>query len=210
MEETARFAAENGFDSFLTTLLISPYQNHELLIQTGQEAAEKYQVEFLYRDFRSVFRQGQEGPRAGALSAKNTAGASSARKTATRSGPKNRSLPARDSGKIPRVRLRRGGAFFSNQKKEPLQAVPFSWLCPRTTHQLCRRQQKAFASSIEHSEMINHGETEGLIREHCCFCSCGACNAWKKCSKHLKRQDGKMPFNMPFQGWCKPRVNAWF
>ena len=56
MEETARFAAENGFDSFLTTLLISPYQNHELLIQTGQEAAEKYQVEFLYRDFRSVFR----------------------------------------------------------------------------------------------------------------------------------------------------------
>ena len=63
MEETARFAAENGFDSFLTTLLISPYQNHELLIRTGREAAKKYQVEFLYRDFRPVFRQGQEKAR---------------------------------------------------------------------------------------------------------------------------------------------------
>ena len=63
MEETARFAAENGFDSFLTTLLISPYQNHELLIRTGRETAKKYQVEFLYRDFRPVFRQGQEKAR---------------------------------------------------------------------------------------------------------------------------------------------------
>ena len=63
MEETARFAAEQGFDSFLTTLLISPYQNHELLIETGKAAAEKYGLEFLYRDFRPVFRQGQEKAR---------------------------------------------------------------------------------------------------------------------------------------------------
>ena len=31
LEETARFAAENGFDSFSTTLLISPYQDNDLL-----------------------------------------------------------------------------------------------------------------------------------------------------------------------------------
>ena len=35
LEETARFAAENGYDSFSTTLLISPYQNHELIIKTA-------------------------------------------------------------------------------------------------------------------------------------------------------------------------------
>ena len=28
MEATARYAAEHGFDSFTTSLLISPYQNH--------------------------------------------------------------------------------------------------------------------------------------------------------------------------------------
>ena len=31
MEETARYAAENGYDSFTTSLLISPYQNHEAI-----------------------------------------------------------------------------------------------------------------------------------------------------------------------------------
>ena len=39
LEETARFAAENGYDSFSTTLLISPYQNHELIIKTAQAKA---------------------------------------------------------------------------------------------------------------------------------------------------------------------------
>ena len=58
-EETAKFAAENGFDSFCTTLLVSPYQNHELLRKTAEEAAKKYGVEFLYRDFRPRFREGQ-------------------------------------------------------------------------------------------------------------------------------------------------------
>ena len=64
LEETARFAAENGYDSFSTTLLISPYQTHELLIKTGEAMAEKYGVEFLYRDFRPYFKEGQEKARA--------------------------------------------------------------------------------------------------------------------------------------------------
>ena len=63
MEETARFAAEKGFDSFTTTLLISPYQNHELLTETARQAGEKYGVSFLYRDFRPVFRDGQQQAR---------------------------------------------------------------------------------------------------------------------------------------------------
>ena len=31
LEQTAKFAKENGYDSFSTTLLVSPYQNHEAL-----------------------------------------------------------------------------------------------------------------------------------------------------------------------------------
>ena len=31
MEETARYAAQHGYDSFTTSLLISPYQNHEAI-----------------------------------------------------------------------------------------------------------------------------------------------------------------------------------
>lgn len=63
LEKTAQYAAEHGFDSFCTTLLISPYQNHELLRQIGQQAAVQYGVEFIYRDFRPLFRQGQQQAR---------------------------------------------------------------------------------------------------------------------------------------------------
>ena len=59
LEQTAKYAKENGFDSFTTTLLISPYQNHEELIRIGKEMAKKYGIEFLYRDFRPGFREGQ-------------------------------------------------------------------------------------------------------------------------------------------------------
>ena len=58
--ETARQAKEGGFDSFTSSLFISPYQNHELMKEVAQRAAEAYSVEFLYRDFRTVFRAGQE------------------------------------------------------------------------------------------------------------------------------------------------------
>ena len=59
LEQTAKYAKENGYDTFSTTLLISPYQNHEALKKIGEEMAEKYGLNFLYRDFRPGFRQGQ-------------------------------------------------------------------------------------------------------------------------------------------------------
>jgi len=52
-----------GYDAFTTTLLVSPYQNHELLIKVAEEVAEKYDVKFLYRDFRPGFREGQNEAR---------------------------------------------------------------------------------------------------------------------------------------------------
>ena len=59
LRETARFAAENGFDSVTSSLFISPYQNHELMRETAERAAFEYGVKFEYRDFRPYFKAGQ-------------------------------------------------------------------------------------------------------------------------------------------------------
>ena len=58
--QAAETAAREVFDAFTSSLFISPYQNHELMRQVAQRAAAEYQVDFLYRDFRPLFRQGQE------------------------------------------------------------------------------------------------------------------------------------------------------
>ncbi len=63
LEQTARFAAENGFDSFTSTLFVSPYQQHECMADIARQAAQKWGVSFLYRDFRSGFRAGQQQAR---------------------------------------------------------------------------------------------------------------------------------------------------
>jgi tRNA A37 threonylcarbamoyladenosine dehydratase/predicted adenine nucleotide alpha hydrolase (AANH) superfamily ATPase len=63
MERTAAFAAENGFDAFSTSLLISPYQNHDTIRFIGEELAAHYGIKFYYRDFRPLFRQGQNQAR---------------------------------------------------------------------------------------------------------------------------------------------------
>ena len=56
----AEAAAQGGFDSFTSSLFISPYQNHELMQEVAQRAAFEYGVQFLYRDFRPYFRAGQD------------------------------------------------------------------------------------------------------------------------------------------------------
>ena len=61
--EAARTAKDNGFDSFTSSLFISPYQNHELMRDVAERAASEYGVEFLYRDFRPYFRAGQDKAR---------------------------------------------------------------------------------------------------------------------------------------------------
>lgn len=58
--ETARYAAENGYDGFTSTLFVSPYQQHEKMKEIASLAAEKFGVEFFYRDFRPYFKEGQE------------------------------------------------------------------------------------------------------------------------------------------------------
>ena len=64
LEKTASAAAQEGYNAFTTTLLISPYQNHEALKRIGEEAGAKYGINFLYRNFRPLFREGQSAARA--------------------------------------------------------------------------------------------------------------------------------------------------
>ena len=65
--ETVRYAKEHGFDAFTTTLLVSPYQKHEELKKVCERLAEEYGIEFLYRDFRPGFYDGQAEARAAGL-----------------------------------------------------------------------------------------------------------------------------------------------
>ncbi|MBQ7445490.1 MAG: epoxyqueuosine reductase QueH [Clostridia bacterium] len=52
LEEAARYANENGFDYFTTTLSISPLKNALVLNSIGEKMSEKYGVRYLYSDFK--------------------------------------------------------------------------------------------------------------------------------------------------------------
>lgn len=52
LEETAKMAAEGGFDYFATTLTISPLKNAQKLNEIGEELSELYKVEHLPSDFK--------------------------------------------------------------------------------------------------------------------------------------------------------------
>ncbi|MFU8767153.1 MAG: epoxyqueuosine reductase QueH [Candidatus Methanoperedens sp.] len=60
LEETAKTASSSRFDAFTTTLLISPYQKHELLKKTGEKIGDEYGIEFYYEDFRKGYRESRE------------------------------------------------------------------------------------------------------------------------------------------------------
>lgn len=63
MDKVAKHTSHHNYDGFTTSLLISPYQNHDVIIETAQEAADKYDVKFVYKDFRPLFRKGQQAAR---------------------------------------------------------------------------------------------------------------------------------------------------
>jgi predicted adenine nucleotide alpha hydrolase (AANH) superfamily ATPase len=64
LEAAARYGAEQGFSHFSSTLLVSPYQDHGLIRELGTALGAQYGLGFLYRDFRPLFRRGQEQARA--------------------------------------------------------------------------------------------------------------------------------------------------
>lgn len=58
LTRAASVARNGNFDAFTTTLLVSPFQKHDLIRKIGEEAADKYGVKFFYEDFRPGFKEG--------------------------------------------------------------------------------------------------------------------------------------------------------
>lgn len=74
LRRTAETAASQGFSAFSTTLLISPFQDHELVKEEGERAADDAGVPFLYRDLRPHFRESIEMSRSAGLYRQNYCG----------------------------------------------------------------------------------------------------------------------------------------
>lgn len=60
LEKACKYAKDNGFDAFTSTLFISPYQRHDLLKSICESLEKKYDIKFLYRDFRPYFYEGKK------------------------------------------------------------------------------------------------------------------------------------------------------
>lgn len=59
LEKTAEKALSLGIKYFSTTLLVSPYQDHNQIAEIGETLAERFGLEFLYQDFRPDYYQGR-------------------------------------------------------------------------------------------------------------------------------------------------------
>jgi len=55
LTETAKKAKLLNIDSFSTTLLISPYQYHEIIKEIGDKIGKMMGIKFIYNDFRPEF-----------------------------------------------------------------------------------------------------------------------------------------------------------
>ncbi|MEW6724998.1 MAG: epoxyqueuosine reductase QueH [Bacillota bacterium] len=60
LRQAAQMARRSWFDAFTTSLLVSPYQQHELLRDLGEKVGREEGIPFLYRDFRPGFRAGRQ------------------------------------------------------------------------------------------------------------------------------------------------------
>lgn len=60
LEQTAQYAADNGFEAFSSCLLYSRYQRHERIREFGERLALQYDLKFHYEDFRTGWQEGIE------------------------------------------------------------------------------------------------------------------------------------------------------
>ncbi len=58
LEETAKTAKKMGLDGFTTTLLVSPYQKFDMILNIGKEIANRYSIKFYIEDFRTGWNEG--------------------------------------------------------------------------------------------------------------------------------------------------------
>lgn len=64
LDAAAEHAAKNGYDAFSTSLMISPYQSREAMVEAGLRAQRRWGVAFLDTDFRPLYRRSRELVRA--------------------------------------------------------------------------------------------------------------------------------------------------
>jgi len=64
LDETARAAAEGGFDAFSTSLLYSRFQQHETIREYGLALSQRFGIAFHYQDFRTGWKEGIDASRA--------------------------------------------------------------------------------------------------------------------------------------------------
>lgn len=57
LARTAKAAKEKGLEVFTTTLLVSPYQDHQMIREIGQQLAEEEDIKFYYEDFRNGYQE---------------------------------------------------------------------------------------------------------------------------------------------------------
>ncbi len=60
LKAAAMVAKKGKFNAFSTTLLYSKFQNHNLIIETGEALGKKYGVKFYHHDFREGWSKGIE------------------------------------------------------------------------------------------------------------------------------------------------------
>jgi predicted adenine nucleotide alpha hydrolase (AANH) superfamily ATPase len=58
LEAAARTAAEQGFDAYTSSLLYSRYQRHEEIRTLGESIGTRYNVAFVYDDYRRGWQEG--------------------------------------------------------------------------------------------------------------------------------------------------------
>ncbi|MCX7913880.1 MAG: epoxyqueuosine reductase QueH [Thermodesulfovibrionales bacterium] len=60
LQETAKKASELSIEAFTTSLLVSPFQKFDMIIDIGKEIENKYSVVFYFEDLRKGFDKGQK------------------------------------------------------------------------------------------------------------------------------------------------------
>lgn len=63
LRQAFEFAKSEGFDTITTTLLYSIYQKHDFIKDLMASLSKEYGIEFVYRDFREGWQEGQDEAR---------------------------------------------------------------------------------------------------------------------------------------------------
>ena len=67
LRKVFEYAKEHGYDTVSTTLLYSIYQQHGIIKDLMESLSREFGIDFLYRDFREGWREGQDEARAAGL-----------------------------------------------------------------------------------------------------------------------------------------------